>query len=362
MEKTSRTSTPQSCAQPYVFPSGRHSMSAQTADKRLFPESPRLPANSAAMPRPSNPRASLTGLVADSGARSPPGAEDPYSGSSQMNRAAEEHDGGLQAGSSEGADLAVGDNYEQADTWKGLDVIGFVKENEWLEQGSDAEADKYTRYDADVKPRKLPFASHQAAVEIAIMQLLGKPLDSICEVGTHNHTVQQLIDACTFVDAESGTALRFPKQKTLEALVFVFNQIGGKTEVQVESPEKLIIEKSVEGTSHSLSLTDPAVKFAFAKRLSQLLGRRIPDQVISSANSSADLVAGLSTKLKEKPINVVKKLAKPATCPPNLKFTSKRLTKADHDEDVGRKKSIIAELHRRNLILEKDEHRPSGLH
>ncbi|KAJ5727139.1 hypothetical protein N7493_004959 [Penicillium malachiteum] len=282
-----------------------------------------------------------------------------------MTRAAEEQEGGLQAGSSEGADLAVGDNYVQADSWNGLDVIGFTEENAWLEQGSDAEADKYTRYDADVKPRKLPFASHQAAVEISIMQLLGKPLDSICEVGTHNHTVQQFIDACTFVGTESGTALRFPKEKTLDALVFVFNQIGGKTEVQVESPEKLILEKSVEGTSHSLSLADPAVKFAFAKRLSQLMGRRIPDQVISSADSSAELVAALSTKLKEKPINVVKKLAKfekAGYLPPNLKFSSKRLTKADHDEDVGRKKSIITELHRRHLILEKDENKPSSLH
>lgn len=80
----------------------------------------------------------------------PPGAEDPYTGESQMNRQAESEgsdrqSGGLQAGSSEGSDLQTGDNYTQADTWDGLDVIGFAKEDEWLERGSVPAADEYSR-------------------------------------------------------------------------------------------------------------------------------------------------------------------------------------------------------------------------
>jgi hypothetical protein len=56
-------------------------------------------------------------------------------------------EGGLAAGESapEG-DLASGSTYVQAETWDGLDVIGFTKEQEWLADGSNPEADAYARY------------------------------------------------------------------------------------------------------------------------------------------------------------------------------------------------------------------------
>lgn len=124
------------------------------------------------------------------------------------------------------------------------------------------------RYDADVKPRALPQAAHQAAVEISLMQLLGKPLTSVCEVATHDPKIQDMLNGCVVLGSEPlGTALRFPNQDSMDALVFVFSQIGGKTEAQIESPEKFILEgepvkKVTQGPHHALSLTNSEIKFA----------------------------------------------------------------------------------------------------
>lgn len=123
------------------------------------------------------------------------------------------------------------------------------------------------RYDADVKPRALPQAAHQAAVEISLMQLLGKPLTSVCEIATHDPKIQDMLNGCVVLGSEPlSTALRFPNQDSMDALVFVFSQIGGKTEAQIESPEKFILEgepvKITQGPHHTLSLTDSQIKFA----------------------------------------------------------------------------------------------------
>lgn len=49
----------------------------------------------------------------------------------------------------------------------------------------------------------------------------------------------------------------------MEALLFVFNQIGGESTVKVEPSESLVTDKpSKEDTHHALSLADPEVKFA----------------------------------------------------------------------------------------------------
>ncbi|KAJ5752478.1 hypothetical protein N7520_009395 [Penicillium odoratum] len=304
----------------------------------------------------------------------PPGAEDPYTGESQLTQqeVVEDKKDGLAAGETvqEGG-LASGSSYVQADTWEGLDVIGFTENKEWFVQGVNEETDLYVRYDADVKVRAVPLAAHQAAVEICLMHMLGKSLTSVCEVATHDPKIQAMLDSCVVLGSEPlSTALRFPDAKTMEALVFVFRQIGGKTDAQIESPEKFIIEEVPEkniaqGPHHALSLVDSQVKFAFAKRCSQLMGRRIPDKTISSSSTIGEFVTGLSTRLKEKPVPVTKKLSKYKAAghlPPNLKFSGKRLSKADNDEDLGRKKTIYSELYKRGLIISKDEKKPQALY
>ncbi|KAJ5683093.1 hypothetical protein N7462_006258 [Penicillium macrosclerotiorum] len=286
----------------------------------------------------------------------PPGAEDPYSGESQVLREAEADESqGLAPGEAEGESLAKGDSYTQAETWDGLKVIGFSRKEAWINSGT-SEADEYSRFGADVTPRPILVAAHQATVEICLMHMLGKPLAGICEVDDHNAQIQEMLDKCIIKGSDTqqwNNALRFPDQTTQEALVFVFNQIGGEGSKNLESPETLLAENTSKDASHNaLSLANPEVKFAYVKRLSQLLGRRIPDTTISSSSTVGDIITALSSRLKEKPVDVSKRLRRQKAAgwlPPNVQFSRRRATKADKDEDFGRKKEIYAELHRRGL-------------
>lgn len=98
------------------------------------------------------------------------------------------------------------------------------------------------------------------------MSMLGKPLTSVCDIPRHNPQILQMLDSC-YVDASSpqqwNGALRFSSQQNMEALLFVFNQIGGESTVKVEPSETLVTDKSSkEDTHRSLSLADPEIKFA----------------------------------------------------------------------------------------------------
>lgn len=91
----------------------------------------------------------------------------------------------------------------------------------------------------------------------------------------------------------------------------------------------------------------------FIKRFSQLIGRRVPDQVITSSSTINDVIVALSSKLKEKPADVAKKLFKrkrAGKLPPNVQFAPVRITKGDKDEELGRKKAISAEFFSRGLV------------
>jgi hypothetical protein len=122
------------------------------------------------------------------------------------------------------------------------------------------------RFGADITPKPIPAAAHQASVEISLMAMLGKDLASVSEIGEHYEQIQELINGCAVESSETqqwNTALRFPDQQTMEALVFVFNQIGTQTEKTIESPETFISkEKTSAEAPRDLSLADPAVKFA----------------------------------------------------------------------------------------------------
>lgn len=98
------------------------------------------------------------------------------------------------------------------------------------------------------------------------MSMLGKPLTSVCDIPRHNPQILQMLDSC-YVDASSprewNGALRFSSQQSMEALLFVFNQIGGESTVKVEPSETLVTDKSSkEDTHRNLSLADPELKFA----------------------------------------------------------------------------------------------------
>lgn len=228
----------------------------------------------------------------------PPGAEDPYTGDSQLLQPAEKSKGGLaggvnaegELGEGEESSLAEGDGYTQAEDWKGLTTVGYLPEEKWIQTGT-IKADKYRpyvlilpyyirrafpkppdifssfnafRFGHQVRPLPILEASYQAAVEICLLHLLGKPLTSICDVKRHNPQIRQMLESCTVQPSgEKGWDIMFPDEKTKETLVFVFNQIGGKSNGEIKSTGFVERDrKDVTQLYRSLSLDDPNIKFA----------------------------------------------------------------------------------------------------
>lgn len=76
----------------------------------------------------------------------PPGPADPYSGESQLLRGAEpENEQGVATGETEESELSAADGYKQAETWDGLESIGFLQKDKWVQEGT-RKADKYVPY------------------------------------------------------------------------------------------------------------------------------------------------------------------------------------------------------------------------
>lgn len=85
----------------------------------------------------------------------PPGPEDPYSGESQLSRLATsaEDQGITERGTTQSSseiddpatDMAGGDNYVQAETWDGLNTVGFLEEDAWKVRGPIQDVDAYEK-------------------------------------------------------------------------------------------------------------------------------------------------------------------------------------------------------------------------
>ncbi|KAJ5082099.1 hypothetical protein N7532_011142 [Penicillium argentinense] len=266
---------------------------------------------------------------------------------------------GLSEGTSETkGELALGDGYVQAETWEGLTSVGYLPKDEWKQTGS-ARNDVYHRFGRETRIRPTLTAAHQTAVEICLLQLLGKDLTSICHVDHHNEQIRVMLEKCTVQATETGQwEIKFPDAQTKEALVFVFNQIGGgEPNNQIESTGDFVERDPKAESYRALSIADSDIKFAYIKRLSQLIGRRIPDKFISASNTVDELIQALSSKLKEKPVDVNRRLSKQwaaGNLPPNLGFHSSRLSRGDRDEDFGRKKAIHAEYFERGLVFPRE--------
>lgn len=135
-----------------------------------------------------------------------------------------------------------------------------------------------SRFGEQTRARPILPAAHQAAVEICLLQLLGKPLTSICQVNRHNTQIREMIESCTVQpSATQGWEIKFPDEQTKEALVFVFNQIGGEQEAKIESTDFVKRDRQVEVEPYrSLSLADPELKFAVCTSFQQLSTSKLP--------------------------------------------------------------------------------------
>ncbi|KAL5337073.1 ribosomal subunit 39S-domain-containing protein [Aspergillus crustosus] len=340
------------------------------------------------------------------GTDNPPGLKDPYGGEGVFEKKfkkgrearqvePEEEQGDLEksqgAGSEAVAETAedLDSTYEPATTWEGLQRIGHL--GRWNDT-PPTEADVFTSFSSNrrlTKPGLLYLAAHQTAVELSVLHSLQKPLTRICDVAEHEEAVFELLYNCRVQPKSGGewdSALDFPDKETEEALVYVFEQIA-----QPAAPAEAVAEEGITsgeaekvgeveevdeaefeepepvratggdpffGHTHSpdngfltLSLADPATKFAFVKRFSQLTGHHLPDPIIASARSIQNLMDHVLDITKPKPKKLAQELAsdKSLKSLPNVKIFAKRQGPRDKDEELGRRKLIAAELRERGL-------------
>lgn len=90
------------------------------------------------------------------------------------------------------------------------------------------------------KQGPLFLAAHQAAVEICLMHALNKPLTSVCNVTEHDKAVFKMIWKTKIVPNEAGSwgsALEYHNKQAKEALVYIFEQIGGSQPEAVEQQQ-----------------------------------------------------------------------------------------------------------------------------
>lgn len=82
----------------------------------------------------------------------------------------------------------------------------------------------------------LNLAAHQAAVEIALLYALKKPLTSICDVVEHDKSVFKMLWKCKIQPGANGWdgAVVYPNKETETALAFIFEQIGSQPDVVAE--------------------------------------------------------------------------------------------------------------------------------
>ncbi|KAI1329460.1 ribosomal subunit 39S-domain-containing protein [Xylariaceae sp. FL0255] len=131
--------------------------------------------------------------------------------------------------------------------------------------------------------------------------------------------------------------------------------VEGEAALEMASPsveEIKALRSSWDPSWQSISLSDDRLRFAVTKRIFQLTGQRIPDHQLPSISSVRHILQLL--KKPPKPATLteeIQKRQKTLTSLPNVHVASKRITKGDKEEALGRLKVMQAELAKRGLPL-----------
>lgn len=148
-----------------------------------------------------------------------------------------------------------------------------------------------SRYGSEIKTRTIPEAAHQAAVEVTLMRMLDRRPASICKIAKHHGHVRDMIMSCVFDSSAAEqpiTTLRFPDQKTMDALVYIFNQIGeGPLDKIIKSPERFLAKEKPDEYDESyrtLRFADPAVHFGVRIPFLYFAGSLCSPSIHSSSN------------------------------------------------------------------------------
>ncbi|KAF7589865.1 hypothetical protein BBP40_003577 [Aspergillus hancockii] len=320
------------------------------------------------------------------GTDNPPGLKDPYGGEGALERRFRKDQPERQADETvEAAEVIEPEtedvpstDYQPATTWEDIPRVGHL--GRWSDLPATG-ADSFNSFMLKKKVTKkghLSLAAHQAAVEISLMHTLNKPLSKVCDVVEHDKSVFKLIWKCKIQPNANGQwseAVAYPNKEAEKALTYIFEQIGSQPEPAVaeEAAEEAIEasefhESAPEWNNSSLPffgyadvrdkgflslpLSDPATKFAFLKRFSQLSGHYFPDPVVNSIATVGQAVEYIQSVLNPKPKKLADHLANSQGLQQlaNVKVFAKRQKRSDRDEELGRKKIIEAELRARGLI------------
>ncbi|KAL4956954.1 ribosomal subunit 39S-domain-containing protein [Aspergillus filifer] len=331
------------------------------------------------------------------GTDNPPGLEDPYGGNSVLwkkkegGQASEPAEPPKPQEAEEPTEEPTSGDYEPALEGKGLARVGHL--GRWKDL-PPTRADAYDPFFQRrlTLPGHLAIAAHQTAVELTIMERMGKRLTDICEVIEHEKPIFDLIYNTRFeytTEERPRTIIQHESEEAKEALNFVFSQIGSpdptkqinrvkETETQTEAvaETEAAVEPEAEAEADPAAAPAPAlnapffgymnikdrgvleldlsrkVKFAFLKRFTQLTGQRIPDVHVAEITKVKDILKYLNKELAPKPKKLGEHLAanQQLKALPNVKISVKKVKPSDRDEELGRKKIIDAELRRRELI------------
>ncbi|CAI7593896.1 unnamed protein product [Penicillium glandicola] len=305
------------------------------------------------------------------GTDNPPGPADPYSGSQIMPGSG--LSSGVEPESKEGFSLEQGEaqpeELEENLTWEGMPKIGYLKEKEWRIKGPKGQ-DRIRPWYYNPHPSEPLKAVHQAAVEIGLMQLLGKKVTVSSE---HQFAAAQL--KSVRIEGQSGNwgdRLRFPDNKTMETLLRrvagtlegeaaesafqdTLKKLAGEPEKRLYGANGVKSKGQTQKSLSSLPLSDGNIKFAFFARISKLMSQHIPDHIITSSATTGDVFRAQEA-LRKKTTRLTPTLLHEimdkngAAELPNVKILDARQTRHDNDEDLGRKKAIVSGLYKSGLI------------
>ncbi|KUL87239.1 hypothetical protein ZTR_03332 [Talaromyces verruculosus] len=350
------------------------------------------------------------------GTDNPPGLEDPYGGegviasewakrkAQYMGKHEQKEEGGEEQIPAEeerdheyedGEDL-IPEEFNPATTAHDLPRMGH------LSQWSDFPPTEGDIYQPFVSLKKASdsaqfrSAAKSVAIELSILHELKKPLSLACDVPRHDERIWQMIRKCQI----SEGSLKFPDNKEKKILLFVFNQLGetpsaqtedaaaeateqpeAEAEATVDTTEQLEAEavaepeerrgivdavysyalKATKPPKHEgyldFSLADPAVKFAFFKRYSQITGHHMQDICAYKAQTVGDVIAHVE-RIYLRPKKLAPELRK-INIPKNVAIYSKRYTKGQQDRENGRAKLVEAALRERGLLRSEQEDKSS---
>ena len=288
---------------------------------------------------------------------------------------------------------------ELATNWDGLELIGdekdIVSRKEWL-PGNNFKASffpKHVMIDGD----EIKATLHRAIVEVMTWKQSGRNISEI----TTSTPGPDLTTKVQIINSAPETALQFPDETCREKILQSLTHFEDDSEVtsphSTSSDEVVIpenntqtqeseflnqssqnllmsedknipviyqlkkVQKSTMSSTYAelistwdptwtkTSLRDPAIKFAVIKRMMQLSGIRIPDNIITSTETIRSLLNHIIKPPKSHKLVEALSQNEELLGLPNVSVFPRRITLCDKEKAVGRWKLIESEFEARGL-------------